>query len=104
MSRRQWFNDWTKEDYEKVRHMMKRGKSDDFIAGYMGMDPPLVAAVRRRMVLDGEQLGGEFGRRRMTPYSKADEDDHITELTRRRKAYASQDAAFLQRLREVGHA
>jgi hypothetical protein len=40
---------WDNPDIQKVRHMLNRGKSTDFIHSYMGMPEEMIERIRARI-------------------------------------------------------
>lgn len=53
---------WDEPDKAKVRHMLNRGKSIDFIRDYTGMPVHVIESVQRNMNPDGSRRGRDKDR------------------------------------------
>lgn len=90
---------WDEEDKAKVRHMLGRGKSIDFIHDYIGMPIELIEGIERNMDrLDTASSGRGNTRLQQEPAIwRTERDDHAHQA---KLQQASRE--FLMRVRRAG--
>lgn len=88
-------SDWTACERDKARYMIRRGRTDEQVAAYMGMPLELVAKLRAQ---DTPLCGGEHSRR-ATP---TDEPLGIDCQTAWNRNARLQDRDFVAKLQRTG--